>query len=122
MILAVVGYRNFHDYDFVAQALDAYIAKHGKPEAIVSGAAKGVDTLAADYAKRNNIRLIEHPANFYEKGYYDASAGPRRNALIVRDCTQAIAFPVANGRGTQNTIAQLQRAKKPCEVIWLPSA
>jgi hypothetical protein len=120
MILAVVGYRDFHDYAFVSQALDQYITEHGRPEAIVSGGATGVDTLAERYAREHNIRPIVYPANFYEKGYYDASAGPRRNTLIVRDCTAALAFPQRGGKGTQDTIKQLERAGKPCKVIWLP--
>lgn len=59
MIYAVIGSRNFTDYNFVKQCLDLY-----NITTIVSGGARGADSLAARYAQENSIKLIVHEAKW----------------------------------------------------------
>jgi|GEM_PF-5739896 len=50
MNIAIVGGRDFSDYTLLKESLLAYIDTHETPENIVSGGAKGADTLAAQFA------------------------------------------------------------------------
>ena len=45
MNIAIVGGRDFNDYTLLKESILAYIDAHEKPENIVSGGAKGADTL-----------------------------------------------------------------------------
>ena len=58
MKLAVVGCRDFEDYDFFKRYLEAIIKVHSlEPVEIVSGGAKGADSLAERWANENNIPI-----------------------------------------------------------------
>lgn len=116
MNLGVVGSRYFKDYDFVEKHINAYIKIVGKPINIISGGALGVDTLAKEYAKKNNINFIEYKADWKK---YGKSAGPKRNTLIVEASTHIIAFPSRNGKGTQNTIKQAMIKKIKPRVVYI---
>jgi len=58
---------------------------------IVSGACRGADTMAREYAQRRGIKLIEHKPKFNEYG--SPAAYHVRNDLIVRDSEYMIGFP-----------------------------
>ena len=58
MRYSVIGSREFEDYDLLEKTLDKHFIYQ-----IVSGGAKGADTLAARYANENNIPLIEFIPN-----------------------------------------------------------
>ncbi len=98
MIFAVVGSRNFVDYDLLNKVLDEY-----RPFmiGIVSGGARGADTLATRYAIERGIPLVVHPADWNRHG---KSAGFRRNKLIVRDADFMVAFPTKASKGTRHSI------------------
>lgn len=76
--LLVVGTRTFEDYDFVSRKLDATIAniRDKYRFLIVSGGARGVDTLAEAYAANNGMEFKKFPADW---GRYGRSAGYIRN-------------------------------------------
>lgn len=107
MNLAIVGSRNFCDYAVFCNVVNTWIETNGVPQTVVSGAARGADTLAARYAREHNIELIEHRANWREHG---KAAGPLRNTQIVESATHMLAFPSRTGRGTQDSIRKA-RAK-----------
>ena len=58
MNIAIVGGRDFSDYTLLKESILAYINTHEKPENIVSGGAKGADTLAAQFAAEMGIPLL----------------------------------------------------------------
>ena len=119
MHLAIVGSREFTDYAVFSAQVDEYIAVNGSPASIVSGGARGVDTMAERYAKEHGIATSIKPAQWRVNGVYDRRAGFRRNSEIVAECTHAIAFPWVGSGGTQDTIRKLQLAGKPVKVIWV---
>ena len=55
MRLGIVGSREFLDYSLLAETVDNFVEKTKiKVEKIVSGGAKGADTLAARYASEHS--------------------------------------------------------------------
>lgn len=53
--VAVIGSRAFDDYDLLSDTLADYDILQ-----IISGGAKGADSLAKKYAKSNGIDITEH--------------------------------------------------------------
>src|SRR5688572_12579073 len=90
----VCGSRDFTDEWLVFLALDAYVEEreiNPKELTIVSGAARGADTLAVEWAKRRGINYEEHPAKWTE---YGRAAGPIRNKEMLDSGVDiVIAFP-----------------------------
>jgi len=114
--LAIVGSRNFTDQEFFNECMSKFVKEYGSPTKIISGGARGADTLAEEYAKREGIILTIHNPDWELHG---KSAGPIRNALIVKDCNIVLAFPSKNGRGTQDTIKKANDANKKVVIHWV---
>jgi hypothetical protein len=102
MNIAVVGSRNFTNYDLLKQKLDSIINDRKFDNiTIISGGASGADTLAEKYAKENNYGLIVKNAEWNK---YGKSAGYKRNVEIVNLSNLVVAFWDGKSRGTNNTI------------------
>ena len=80
MKLAVVGSRNFNNYELLKEKINE---NKWDIEAIVSGGARGADSLGARYAQENNIPLIEFTPDWKKHG---KSAGFKRNVDIINEC------------------------------------
>lgn len=106
MKIAIVGSRNVTVSD-----IGKYISN---AEEIVSGGAVGVDCCAAEYAKKNGIRLTEFLPQ-YER--YGRAAPIVRNKEIVDYSDKIIAFWNGNSKGTLSVITYAQKTGKPCEII-----
>lgn len=120
MVIAVFGPRDFSGrvaVDAVAWALKqhpAYPDIH-----VISGGQYGVDSAAKAAARELGLDFDEIKAKWY---VYGNSAGPIRNAAMVRACDQGIA--VTRGvrtKGTGNMIDQLKHAKKPVTIVVVHS-
>jgi hypothetical protein len=68
---------------------------------VVSGGAKGVDTMGEEWAKRNGIPVKIFPANWSK---YGRGAGPIRNAEMANYADALIAIAYSGSRGTRNMI------------------
>lgn len=97
MKIAVIGSRKFVDYEFLAEKLKFLT----DTDTIVSGGAKGADSLAARYATKNNVNLTVFPAD-WEK--YGRSAGYKRNVQIIDESDSVIAFWDGSSKGTKHSI------------------
>jgi len=76
MKIAISGSRNFNDYNYLKRQLKSYKITH-----IISGGAKGTDTLAEVYAKENNIPIeVIKP----EWDLYGKKAGMIRNEIMLK--------------------------------------
>lgn len=69
--------------------------------AIVSGGAKGADSLAERYAQENGLEMVIYYPDWEKHG---RAAGPIRNRLIVDEADAVVAFWDGKSRGTKSTI------------------
>ncbi|VBB18739.1 hypothetical protein YASMINEVIRUS_1271 [Yasminevirus sp. GU-2018] len=110
--MAVVGYRNYNDYDHIKRELDFFNSKR-KIDLIVSGGCTGVDTLAERWADENNVpKKILLPIKALGKRSYAL-----RDHGIVDHSTHMIAFPSDQGRGTQITIEMAKKKNIKLRVV-----
>lgn len=114
MYVAIVGSRDITDMAFVDKA----VADSGwHIDCVVSGGARGVDTLAREWAEKEDVDFIEHPA---EWDRYGKSAGYKRNVLIVRNADAVIAVKRPHSVGTQHTINIAKADGKPVHILIVP--
>lgn len=98
--LIVAGSRNFDDYQLLTEQLDEISNKYNIIE-IVSGTARGADTMGEVYAIGNNIPVKRFPADWDR---YGKSAGYRRNEQMAQYADACICFSVDNSKGTEHMI------------------
>ena len=116
--LAVVGSRTFNAVEVVRAHLQARLPTVVE---IVSGGARGADTLAELVAVELGVPCVVLPADWRRWG---RGAGPRRNAEIAARADAVLAFvdqPLDRCRGTRDVVERFRRAGKPVEVVvWPP--
>jgi predicted Rossmann fold nucleotide-binding protein DprA/Smf involved in DNA uptake len=110
--LAIVGGRDFSDYAYMQECLRKYRETHTVIQ-VVSGGARGADSLGERWAVENGIERRIFPADWNR---YGKSAGFRRNRDIVAGCDAVAAFWDGRSRGTENTIALARAAGKPVTI------
>lgn len=116
MKLAVVGSRDFNNYDMLKLFLDSYRNNYNEL-IIISGGAKGADKLAEKYAKENNIEIKVFLADW--NGPHKKAAGFIRNTKIVEEADEILAFWNGESRGTLDTINKAKKfGKKLLEVKY----
>jgi hypothetical protein len=128
--IAIIGSRDFNDYEYLKQKLIKYICSNfdtfeekGKlyrrrntwPNIlIISGGAKGADTLAEKFADEYNLeKLIFKP----DWDLYGKRAGFVRNAKIVDNCDVLFAFQINKSKGTQHSIDLAKEKSKEVYVF-----
>lgn len=107
--VAVVGGRDVEDFSFVLDRFEEVLLKEGLHKyqvEIISGGAKGVDSIAKRIASLYGIPFREFPA---EWDRYGKKAGPMRNSKIVENSDIVIAIPSPSSKGTWDTV---RKAKK----------
>lgn len=110
MRLAIVGSRKIKNIDLCEFLRDM----NEQPDVIISGGANGVDTLAAEYAVRNDIELIVIRPD-YDK--YGRAATHIRNRQIVEQSDAVLAIWDGESRGTLSTINSAKRLRKEVKVV-----
>lgn len=117
--LAIVGYRDYTNYEEFKKSVDEYITEL-KVNEIVSGGCRGTDTMAEEYAKEKGIQMVVFKPNWIKYPWAESKslAYTMRDQEIAKYCTHMIAFPSKEkGKGTQITIGFAEKLKKPCKVI-----
>lgn len=112
MKLAIVGSRTFNDYDLLVK----FIGKHydtSEITAIISGAARGADSLGMRYAIDNGYEFIEFPAEWKK---YGKRAGFIRNVDIIKNCDECVCFWDGQSHGTKHDIELCEKMNKPYKV------
>ena len=109
----VAGGRDFNNYDLLAQKLDKLFSKTANV-VIVSGMARGVDSLAVKYAEENKIRVSEFPAKWNKHG---KASGFRRNVEMARFADACVCFWDGKSVGTKHMIDTAKRMNLKLRVI-----
>lgn len=101
--LIVAGGRDFNDRELLASQLIKLASEDLKDRAvsIVSGLARGADSLAFDFARHYDITVYKFPANWEKFG---KSAGYRRNVEMADFSQGLLAFWDGKSRGTKHMI------------------
>lgn len=113
MKLAIVGSRDFQDYKLLYNKVFELFGI-GSIEKIISGGARGADTLAEQFARECSIPLQVFEADWKT---YGRSAGFIRNQKIVAVCDTILAFWDQKSRGTADTIKKAREAGKKVFVV-----
>lgn len=106
MKIAIIGSRNIKNLD-----LEKYITDLDE---IVSSGARGVDSIAAEYANQNGIKLTEFLPEYTK---YGKAAPLIRNRQIVDYTDKILVFWDGKSKGTAYTIKYAHRTNKNCEII-----
>lgn len=98
----ICGGRGFTDATMFDAAMGDLLQLKGCPERIIHGAARGADSMAAEWGARMALDVVAVPADWERHG---KAAGPIRNAAMLQyDPHLVIAFP--GGRGTADMVKQ----------------
>lgn len=106
MKVAIVGSRSFNDYERLEQCIASISSDI---EVIVSGGAKGADSLAANYAREHGIELEEY---LPEYSRYGRAATIVRNRQIVDASDMILAFWDGCSKGTKSTLDYARKCNK----------
>jgi hypothetical protein len=109
MKVAVIGSRTFDDYELVKETLSTFTIS-----LLVSGGAKGADSLGERYANENNITTLIFKPDWKKHG---PAAGPIRNTDIVNNADTIIAFWNGESRGTKDSITKAEKLGKEVIII-----
>ena len=114
--IIVCGGVDFNDYDYLKNQLDRLRAYYEDIK-LVSGHARGADTLAERYAAERDIPIQVFPAEWKK---YGKAAGPMRNRAMLEYANEETAVVAAfwdgQSRGTGNMIKQAKAAGAECHV------
>ena len=98
----VAGGRDFVDSLYLHRTLDKLLSNKAKDQVvIISGRARGADTLGENYGVSKGIRVDGYLANWDK---YGKSAGYRRNVEMANDADALVAFWDGKSRGTMHMI------------------
>ena len=109
--IGVIGSRGFNDYKLVCDTLNPYKEKLYQ---IVSGGARGADSLGEKWANENHVKTLIHLPDWDLHG---KAAGFIRNELIVDDSDLIIAFWDGLSRGTEHSINLAKKKGKEVKII-----
>ncbi len=105
MRVAVVGSRFYTDYDYMKASLDA-IGGADKINVIISGGARGADSLGERYARENGIEFVLFAADWNKHG---KAAGPIRNKQLIEEGKPELVVAFNPGKGTKDTISRAEQ-------------
>jgi hypothetical protein len=115
MRVIIAGGRDFNDYELLKEKVD-YILRNRQDEdiEIVSGKARGADSLGERYAKERGYKIKEFPADW---DTHKKAAGYIRNQEMANYAGHCICFWDGQSRGTKHMIDIAKREKLNIRVI-----
>lgn len=102
----VCGGREYSDASRVDRILSEAVKRLGLA-VIIQGGARGADRLAAEWGRRHNLRVGTYPADWKR---YGNSAGPIRNAEMLRLSKPDIVIAFPGGPGTHDMVQRAEAA------------
>ena len=108
MKLIIAGGRDFNNYNLLKKEILNIIKDLKGQIIIISGTAKGADSLGEIFAKEFQLKIERYPAQWCTHG---RSAGFQRNKIMAKNADILIAFWDGSSRGTANMI-QIAKMQK----------
>ena len=112
----IAGGRDFDDYGLLCESCDRFLTQKHQTHSIVivSGAARGADTLGERYTHERGYAVEQYPADWTHEG---KAAGFIRNAQMASIADALIAFWDDQSMGTAHMIDQARRKPLPYRVV-----
>lgn len=110
MKLIIAGSRSFCDY----QMLKKIVSVNKGITEIVSGTARGADSLGEKYGEEKKLKVTKFPANWDK---YGKKAGYIRNIEMALYADEAIVFWDGKSKGSKNMIEICKEYAVPCFVV-----
>lgn len=113
--IIIAGSRNYNNYNEAKLYIDRCLSEIRKEYTIViiSGGAKGADSIGERYAIENGFNIERHPAEWNK---YGKKAGPMRNRQMAEICDCVICFWDGKSKGTKSMIDCAERFRKPINI------
>lgn len=115
VILAVIGSRGFTDKRKFLEAMERFFGET-RPDGIISGGARGVDTMGKEWAEVRRIPVTVIRPDWGREG---RSATFNRNAEVIGACDMVIAFWGGKSAGTRDSLEVARRLKKTTVVVFV---
>ena len=114
--VVVFGSRGFSDYHTLETKLDQYLSRVSMLDdiTIISGTARGADSLGELYAKNKGYAVEQYPADWKQ---YGKKAGMIRNREMASVANYAVGFWNGVSMGTKGMIAILESMNVPTRVV-----
>jgi hypothetical protein len=114
MKIAIVGGRDFNDYNLLKSEMIKFLTENENIEALVSGGAKGADSLAERLALELSI-----PIQVFKPDYkrYGRAATVVRNSQIVENSDVIFAFWNGKSKGTLDSINKAKKMNKKLFIV-----
>ena len=115
----ICGGREYSDFELLSKTCDYYLShkiNSGEEVIIISGCAKGADTLGERYAMSRGLKIMKFPADWNK---YGKKAGFIRNEEMAKEGNACIAFLSRKGenKGTRMMISLASVYNLPTRVI-----
>lgn len=112
----IAGGRDFFDYNLLREKVNNILIEKRATHkiVIVSGCARGADTLGMRYASENIFDVEEYPAEWDK---YGKKAGYMRNIEMAENANALIAFWDGKSKGTKHMIDIATERNLPIRVI-----
>jgi len=111
MKIGVIGSRDYQYWELVLEFMD----RLPTDTILVSGGARGVDTLAEVRANENGLQKLIYRANWQKQG---RAAGFVRNEYIIENSEWVVAFWDGRSKGTEYSIRLADKSGKPLTVVF----
>jgi len=111
--LIIAGGRDFDNYELLKLKVDR-VLEGWKNVEIITGRARGADSLGEQYANDRNLNTIVFPADWDK---YGKSAGYRRNRQMAQYATACIVFWDGKSLGSKHMIDLAKENNLPLRVI-----
>lgn len=109
MKIAVIGSRNFDDFELLEQTIAKRLDSKFKDITVVSGGANGADKLGEKFADKYGLEKLIFPADWDTFG---KRAGMIRNVDIINNADIVFAFWDGKSNGTKHGIGLAKEAGK----------
>lgn len=114
--LIVAGSRDFNNYELLKQKCDTLLSQKRLTHSIViiSGTARGADTLGEQYAHERGYAVERYPADWEHDG---KAAGPIRNTQMAAHADALVSFWDGKSRGTRDMIEKAKEHNLPVRIV-----